>query len=650
MWEHGGSSLCVHGPFRYVSAFPAYISLPSQIIIGFFMKFINLGFNNRLSPLSPYRYTATYGPRGRQYAIGHGGHKEIGIEEPQNVILVVSMDLPMVRSKPDAGFYENHRTPISIVQFRSSLTPSFSTARWLGTCLVWVLLSWSTLVPSSLFAQATGSQPAKVSLDFNEIDIPVFARFIGELTGKNFVLDETIKKQGGKISAFSPTKVSPDQAFSMFVAALEAARIAVVKKDGNLYQLVPMGDLPPERGVFVYKLKHANATDLAAVLTNLVARSQTVAQMTPGVRPPIRPLTEFEAPVQVFADKATNSIIVSSTKNAWAHIHSVIRDLDIRRKQVFVEAVILEVQVDRLRQIGTDPTQILGGGGATSGAFRPLRGFGAINNTPPDFSALAQAAQAVTGGAAAGATGGASLLFNSANVRAFLNLLMNLTDTNILSTPQVLAADNQKAKIVVGENRPFPTGQAQGITGGTLVTIERKDVGVTLELTPQVLEDDLIRLEIKQEITAIADNVAQTIGSGSASIPVGPTTTKRSMETTTIAQDLQTIVVGGLVRDNITLSEKKIPFLGDIPWLGWAFKSQNRQTEKLNLLVFLTPHLVRDDADMAELNAKKSRDVNTLQRENRIEEPTRLKQDVLERLDPPPVLPQTSPPERFGRP
>ncbi|MDH4154236.1 MAG: hypothetical protein OEV01_10670, partial [Nitrospira sp.] len=410
----------------------------------------------------------------------------------------------MIRSTKFSKFQKNHGIPSSIVQVRSNLTPSWSIARVVRTYLVWGLLCGLTLVPPSLFAQSTGSQPAKVSLDFNEIDIPVFARFIGELTGKNFVLDETIKKQGGKISAFSPTKVSPDQAFSMFVAALEAARIAVVKKDGNLYQIVPMGDLPPERGVFVYKLKHANATDLAAVLTNLVARSQTVAQITPGVRPPIRPLTEFEAPVQVFADKATNSIIVSSTKNAWAHIHSVIRDLDVRRKQVFVEAVILEVQVDRLRQIGTDPTQVLGG--AVKG---PLRGIGAINNTPPDFAAIAQA---ITGGAAAGATGGTSLLLNSVNVRAFLNLLMNLTDTNILSTPQVLAADNQKAKIVVGENRPFPTGQAQGITGGTLVTIERKDVGVTLELTPQVLEDDLIRLEIKQEITAIAENVAQTIG------------------------------------------------------------------------------------------------------------------------------------------
>jgi general secretion pathway protein D len=217
---------------------------------------------------------------------------------------------------------------------------------------------------------------------------------------------------------------------------------------------------------------------------------------------------------------------------------------------------------------------------------------------------------------------------------------MNLTDTNVLSTPQVLAADNQKAKIVVGENRPFPTGQAQGITGGTLVTIERKDVGVTLELTPQVLEDDLIRLEIKQEITAIAENVAQTIGSGSASIPVGPTTTKRSMETTTIAQDEQTLVVGGLVRDNLTLSERKVPLLGDIPWLGYLFKSQTRTIEKLNLLVFLTPHLVRDDADVVELNARKAKDINILQRDNRIEEPTKLKQDVLERLE----LPSTIPP------
>lgn len=496
----------------------------------------------------------------------------------------------------------------------------------IGGCLL-SLVAFTSLAYS---ADAAASHTTKVALDFNEVDIPVFVRFISELTGKNFVLDETIKKQGGKISVYSPTKVTPDQAYNMFVSALEVARIAVVQK-GNVYQIVQMGDLPPERGVFVYKLKNANATDLATVLTNLVARSQTVAQPAPGTRPPIRPLTEFEAPVQVFADKPTNSIIISATKTAYGRLQSVIRELDIKRRQVFVEAVILEVQVDRLRQIGTDPTQVLGAG--KSGA---LQGIGGINRAPED---LASVARIIGGAAADGATGGGITVLNTINVRAFMNLLMNLTDTNILSTPQVLAADNQKAKIVVGENRPFPTGQSQGITGGTLVTIERKDVGVTLELTPQVLEDDLIRLDIKQEITAIAENVAQTIGAGTATIPVGPTTTKRSMETTTIAHDEQTLVIGGLVRDNITLSERKVPLLGDIPFLGWLFRSQSRSVEKLNLLVFLTPHLVRDEMDMVELNARKAKEINTLQRDNRIEEPTRLKQDVLERLERPAPLP-----------
>ena len=507
-------------------------------------------------------------------------------------------------------------------------SPKVKRRNWSYICAVFLGLCFTLVFPPNLLAQGPSSKPGKIALDFNEVDIPIFVRFISELTGKNFVLDETVKKQGGKISVFSPTKVTPDQAYNMFVSALEVARLAVVPK-GSVYQIVQMGDLPPERGVFVYKLKHANATDLAAVLTNLVARSQTVAQIAPGSRPPIRPLSEFEGPAQVFADKATNSIIVSATKTAYLRIQSVIRDLDIRRKQVFVEAVILEVQVDRLRQIGTDPTQVLG---AAKSGF--VQGVAGLNRAPEDLAAVAQT---ISGLAAGASTGGAITVLNTVNIRAFMNLLMNLTDTNILSTPQVLAADNQKAKIVVGENRPFPTGQAQGITGGTLVTIERKDVGVTLEITPQVLEDELIRLEIKQEITAIADNVAQTIGAGTASVPVGPTTTKRSMETTTIARNQQTLVVGGLVRDNITISEKKVPFFGDIPWLGWFFKSQSRQAEKLNLLVFLTPHLVQDEQDVVDLNRRKAKEVNTLQRDNRVEEPTKLKQDILEKLDRPSV-------------
>lgn len=534
-----------------------------------------------------------------------------------------------------------------MTQFRSGarlprllrVFPQIPSRSWCGPLRVWVCcVTFGLLVPLSVAAQSNGN--SRVALDFNDVELSVFVRFISELTGKNFVLDDAVKKAGGKITVFSPTKVTPDQAYSLFVSALEVSRLAVVPR-GPVTQIVQMGELPPERGVFVYKLKHANATDLAAVLTNLVARSQTVSQTTPGIRPPIRPLTEFEAPVQVFADKATNSIIISSTKSAYARLQSVIRDLDGRRKQVFVEAVILEVQVDRLRQIGTDPVQVLAAG--KSGQFQ---GIGSINRAPEDIATIAQT---ISGIAAGTSTGGAVSVLNTINIRAFLQLLLSLTDTNVLSTPQVLAADNQKAKIVVGENRPFPTGQAQGITGGTLVTIERKDVGVTLELTPQVLENDLIRLEIKQEITAIAEAVAQTIGTGVATVPVGPTTTKRSMETTTIAKDGQTLVVGGLVRDNLTLSERKVPLLGDIPLLGWLFRFQSRQSEKLNLLVFLTPSLVRDEVDMVDLNARKSAELNSLQRENRVEEPTRLKQDVIEKLQrpttPPPPTHPTQPTE-----
>jgi len=141
------------------------------------------------------------------------------------------------------------------------LSPSFSV----------LLLVVSLICPQTLRAEGANAASAKIALDFNDVDIPVLVRFISEITGKNFVLDETIKKQGGKISVYSPTKVTPDQAYSMFVAALEVARLAVVPK-GNTHQIVQMGDLPPERGVYVYKLKNANATDLAAVLTNLVAR------------------------------------------------------------------------------------------------------------------------------------------------------------------------------------------------------------------------------------------------------------------------------------------------------------------------------------------------------------------------------------------
>lgn len=461
--------------------------------------------------------------------------------------------------------------------------------------------------PHSVWSQAHASRPVKVTLDFNDVDLAVFVRFISELTGKHFILDDKVT---GKITVFSPTKVTVDQAYNMFLSVLEVRRLAAVRR-GDVIQIVQVAELPPERGVYVYKLKHGNATDTAAVLTSLVARSLNPPP-APGGRPLLRSATEFEAPVQIFADKSTNSLIMTATKGDHTRLLTVIEALDARRKQIFVEAVIMEVDISRLRALGSDPVQVIGA--LKKGALAGIAGF----NIPPE--SIQAIAQALTGTSSGGVN-----VVNTVNVRAFLQLLMNMTDTNLISTPQLLASDNQKAKIVVGQNVPIPTGQAQGITGGTLVTIERKDVGVTLEITPQVLDNGLVRLEVKEEITSITP-APQVIGTSSTtSVPVGPTFTKRSMETVTVAHDEQTLVIGGLVQDDITVTENKIPFFGDIPVIGWLFKSQSTQITKQNLLVFLTPHLIKDEADMVKLNERKGQEVEQAQTFSNLSDPTAVK-------------------------
>ena len=490
------------------------------------------------------------------------------------------------------------------------------------TWLLFVVVLAGQLLYSTPMRGEELSDRGRVSLDFNEVDLPVFIRYISQLSGKHFILDERVT---GKITMYSPSKVSPAQVYNLFLSALEVRRLAAIPR-GDVIQIVPVAEMPPERNVYVYKLKNAIAIDTAAVLTNVVARSVNPPPALGG-RPPLRQSGEFESPVQIFADKPTNSLIVTGSRTDYERLVSVIRSLDIRRNQVFVEAVIMEVNVTRLRLLGLDPVQGLAA--IQKGSVILL---GGLNRVPEEISAIAQSLT----GAGAGAGGTVNLL-NTGTLRLFLQILNNSTDSNILSTPQLLAADNQRAKIIVGENRPFPTGQAQGITGGTLVTIERKDVGVTLEITPQVLDNNLIRLDVKQEITAIAENVAQTIGSGNSSIPVGPTTTKRAMETITIVPDQQTVVLGGLVRDNVTFNESKIPLLGDIPGLGWLFKSRSQQVEKVNLLVFLTPTVVRDRVDMVEMSEKKRGEIEPLLKENYIDETPQVNRTLDRLIIAPPV-------------
>ncbi len=189
---------------------------------------------------------------------------------------------------------------------------------------------------------------------------------------------------------------------------------------------------------------------------------------------------------------------------------------------------------------------------------------------------------------------------------------------NVLSTPQILTTDNQKAKIVVGQNVPFPTGSTVGTGGQTVRTIERRDVGITLEITPQILEGDKVRLDIRQEISSVVETTNTALLTD-----VGPSTNKREASTSVIVDNQQPVVIGGLIKDDIKKTESKIPLLGDIPLLGWLFKFQSKRNEKTNLLIFLTPYIVKDSEDLKVLKERKGMEMKEFMDENRVEDRAR---------------------------
>ncbi len=453
---------------------------------------------------------------------------------------------------------------------------------------------------SDVNAQPAADEPIpqieeSITLDFKEVDLPVFVQFISEFTKKNIMIDESVR---GKVSLFSPTKVSSDGVYEVFLDVLKLKGFVAVES-GEVIQVLPAADAPTGRQIYVYPLKNAKAADITAVLVGIVSRSNAITPPQPG-KPVVRRAAEFEGPVQIYPDKPSNSLVVTATPSDYQRLISIIQGIDVRLGQVFVEAVIMEVSVATLKELGNEPNALIA---TNSDAVTTLGGF---NRPPEDIVGIASL---LAGQISAGIED-----LSPVTIRNFLHALLTRKDVNLLSTPQILTTDNHKAKIIVGENRPFVTGQSQSVGGNTLTTIDREDVGVTLELTPHILDDGMIRLEVSQEITAVDETIAQNIGS----TPVGPTTTKRGTNTTVIVQDSQPIVLGGLIRDNITRSDRKIPILGDIPFLGTLFKFETRSSEKVNLLIFLTPHIVEDSQEFLEMRQDKVGDLQPLLDETRI--------------------------------
>jgi len=606
-----------------------------------------------------------------------------------------------------------------------------------------------------------------VVLNFNEVDIATMVKFISDLTGKNFILDDRVK---GKISVYSPSKLSIEEAYNVFVSVMELKGFAVVQsgrvakiiptasakqsgirllpqgerapinenyiaqviklenitaqeamaflqpmvsKDGqlsvfgpgnlilvvdsslNIRKLqgiieiidteqtregveviylknasadttatvirqwltgseskssgqpnVPAGGsglgtiladqrlnallvfggekiksavremaakldvAPPEASskVNVYYLENTDATEMAKVLDGVVkgisAQATTTGQGTAATAAAPQTSPFESGKVTITPDKASNSLVIMASSADYNNLIQVIKKLDRRSKQVFVQALIAEVSLDKSRELGMQ-TGVLGGAALSkyltvAGLYDPLDTLTTLS------TAVSSASSALSS---------SSITASSVNLTAVLKAMEKHDLLNILSTPNILTADNKEAEIVVGENVPFSTGTT--VTSGTTTTsVERKDVGIKLKITPQISEGDYVRLKIEQEISAVKNDKGQA---------VDLVTTTRTAKTSIVVKDKETVVIGGLIQDSEEDVINKVPFLGDIPGLGWLFKTKTKTRKKTNLLILLTPTIIKEGADLTSVSTSQR---NTFGDAAKKEEPVDVQKEI----------------------
>ncbi|MEK8053393.1 type II secretion system secretin GspD [Ideonella sp. DXS22W] len=297
------------------------------------------------------------------------------------------------------------------------------------------------------------------------------------------------------------------------------------------------------------------------------------------------------------ADPATNSLVITAAEPLFRQIRAVIEQLDGRRAQVFVESMIVEMDATKAAEFGFQWQGLLGKSGDRYGLVAGTN-FGTSANNIINLSSLASASSV----AATTATNGLNLgLIQKVNgvytLGAVARFLETVDGTNILSTPNLVALDNEEAKIVVGQNVPFVTGTyttTSTTTSNPFQTVERKDVGLTLKIKPQIGEGGTIRMNVYQENSSVVGTTATASN--------GPTTNKNALETTVVVDDGAIMVLGGQMKENYSSSQNKVPLLGDLPYVGSLFRSESRTRNKTMLLVFLRPVVMRDAASAAQLS------------------------------------------------
>jgi len=411
----------------------------------------------------------------------------------------------------------------------------------------------------------------------------------------------------------SPIKIVADDRTNALIILAAENDMARIRELLNLMDK----EIPRGAGTIrVYYLQNAKAEDLAKILTSIPQQAKTATGTTTAA--PSTSTAAFSKNVQIVADKATNSLIVTADTADYLVIEDVIRKLDITRAMVYLEGLIMEVKADKNFNVGVEWSmlknvnvqsvtdmggQSVGLGGFTgSGIIPQVSSTGAIS-MPTGFSLGVIGAGIKIGG----------LLFP--NIGAVLNAYQNDTDVRILSTPQLLTLDNEDAEITVGENIPYVSRQDSGVVGvaGTsnYSSYEYKDVGVTLKVTPQINKDGFVRMKIDQTVTKVVNQSASVDAAGSQVLT--PTTLKRTAKTTVVVKSGETVVIGGMIQDDSSKGTGKVPLLGDIPLLGWLFKTRSTTNTRTNLFVFITPRIIEQPEDARKIQEEKMDYMRTIQ-------------------------------------
>jgi general secretion pathway protein D len=397
--------------------------------------------------------------------------------------------------------------------------------------------------------------------------------------------------------------------------------MASIADTGNVRKLVAFMDKDVPRGdsnIQVYRLQNSNAEDLAKVLNSIIKETGAASGAAGGAAATQRALTPVVSKnVQIVADKATNTLVVMAEREDYKILENIIKQLDVPRPMVYIEALIMEVNATKAFNLGVEWRGLRGtgdvlGAGTAGNTAAFIGSGGASTTTTGGYNILDSLITTTAAGATGVYPGGFSMGIIGSGINiggvtfptigAVIQAYKTDKEVSILSTPQIMTLDNEEAEINVGENVPYITSQQSSSTTTTTSvsplnynSYEYRDVGVILNITPHINEENFIRLKISQQVTKVT----------SAANSPTPTTLKRTTKTTVVVKDNETIVISGLMGDSTEADTYKVPLLGDIPVLGWLFKTHSTSREKTNLYVFLTPHIVRTQKDAADLYQEK---------------------------------------------